>query len=521
VIRGILSKEFYQHRLLLQLLPFLIICGWALYAGMRELALAGGSQFYNLSWFFWLFFPLFALILANAIVADEFRQRTQVFLEGLPVPRFVFLSVKYAVGMFATCFTAALLLGVTSVLNWSSEGISSRFAFLLVIKTLLWAWFCWSALFAFAFLGRYRFATGFVLILTLLFLENQLEIKVSRFGPFSLIGEQFAYERDVIPTAAITTTLAFIFVLTAIGFAFGMFRDATMANILAEKMSFREKLVITAMIFCMFFIIGSVVDRQKSTEPLEMPGAIDLTYARGTVSVAAAVAKLNDEENDALERHAQAVSKMLDEMGEYLDIPRLPKLFLVHRGDLDPDRFELGDLDTRQGVLIRLNALENGTDNEKWLRMVIRSVLMAHQHGRLDSDTRDWVVTGFSVWWPARNDASFIEQQVASDVSSSEVVNRDLRESDLVRWRAYKKEVGESRAQLVAGKILVSLSEKITPESMRAFLRTVLAYRAPYDFRATIHDYWYSVPSTLRTTAQLNLSDLIPPMPQTRKETGP
>lgn len=149
MIRGILSKEFYQHRFLLLLLPFLIPCGWFLYGGMRELTLSGGSQFYNLSWFLWLFFPLFSLILANAIVADEFRQRTQVFLEGLPVPRFVFLLVKYMLGFLVSSFTAILLLGVTMLLNWFSEGISPRFAVLLVTKTWLWAWFCWSAFFAF------------------------------------------------------------------------------------------------------------------------------------------------------------------------------------------------------------------------------------------------------------------------------------------------------------------------------------------------------------------------------------
>ncbi len=521
MIRGILNKEFYQHRLLLLLLPFLIPCGWLLYGGMRELTLLGGSQFYNLSWFLWLFFPLFSLILANAIIADEFRQHTQVFLEGLPVPRFVFLMVKYLLGMSVTLFTAILLLGVSMLLNRLNEGMSARFAGLLLIKTSLWAWFCWSALFAFAFLGRYRFATGFLLILTLLFLENQLDIKVSRFGPFALIGEQYAYERFEIPIIPIVYTLGLISIFTGIGFAFGLFRDANMASMLAEKMSFREKLAMTAMIISVIFVIGSVVERQKSTEPLYLPGAIDIAYARGTISAAAAVATPKDEELDAIQRHAKSIRELLDELGEYLSVASLPKIYLVHRPDFGSGRFELGDLDTRQGVLIRMNATRTMPEDERWLRMVIRSVLMAHQHDRLDSDTRDWVVTGFAVWWPARNDTSRIKAEMDLDEASSDQSGRELSVSDLLRWRAYKNEMGEIRAEKSAGRLLATLSEKTTPESLRNFLVRVLGYRAPYDVRATIHDSWYSVRSVLRATTKLELADLVNPSRELGKEVGP
>jgi hypothetical protein len=426
--------------------------------------------------------------------------------------------VKYSLGLLVTLFTAILLLGVTMLLNWFNEGMSARFAGLLLIKTSLWAWFCWSALFAFAFLGRYRFATGFILIITLLFLENQLDIKVSRFGPFALIGEQFAYERFEIPIVSIAYTLGLIAVFTGIGFAFGLFRDANMASMLAEKMSFREKLATTAMIISVFFVIASVIERQKSTEPLYLPGAIDVAYARGTVSVAAAVAAPKDEELSAIQRHAKSTSELLNEVGDYLRIASLPKLYLVHRPDFKSDRFELGDLDTRQGVLIRMNATNNAPDDKRWQRMVVRSVLMAHQHNRLDSDTRDWVVTGFAAWWTSRNDHAGITQGNELDEGNSDQSVRDVSASDLRRWRAYKKEVGESRAEQAAGRLLITLSEKAAPDSLREFLVGVLGYQASYDFRATIHDYWYSVSSVLRSKTKLKLSDLITSSPENGTE---
>ncbi len=509
VIRGILSKEFYQHRLLLLWLPILITCGWVLFLGMKELMLLGGSQFYNLSWFLWFIFPLFTLLLANSLIADEFRKSTQLFLEGLPVSRFAFLAVKYVIGMLAAVLTALLLVGMTSSTQWNSEGLSLRFALVLWIKTLLWAWFCWAASFALAFLGRYRFIIGFIVVFTLLFVERELEIQVTHFGPFHLIDEQYAYERYEIPMVAIGTTLGIILLLTILGFVFGIVRDATLASMLAEKMSYREKLTMTALVAFVLFVIASVIERQTAAEPLYLPGSVDVSSARVAVSVSAAVSSPTTAEMEALQGHADSMMDHLDEVAEFLNIKNLPKVFLVHRRDFDPDRYELGDLDTRQGVLIRLNAIASAPDGERWLRMAIRSVLLAHQHNRLDSDTRDWVVTGFPIWWLARSDKGRIVQEFAVANSVSQDDASSLSESELVRWRAYKKRVGEERAQLAAGAIMFSLSERAKAEDMRAFLSHVLGYEAPYDFRATIHDYWYSVSSVLRATTGLTLADLV------------
>ena len=141
MIRAILSKEFHQHKFILVILPFLMTLSWRLYMGRGQLTELGGSQFYNLTWFLLLLFPLFALVVANALISDEYRQRTQVFLEGLPVPRWVFLLVKYFVGLWISTLTAMVLLGTLFWLEWSRESLTTRFASLLCLRTFLWAWF--------------------------------------------------------------------------------------------------------------------------------------------------------------------------------------------------------------------------------------------------------------------------------------------------------------------------------------------------------------------------------------------
>ncbi len=39
----------------------------------------------------------------------------------------------------------------------------------------------------------------------------------------------------------------------------------------------------------------------------------------------------------------------------------MPRLYLVHRRDMDSGEFENGELDTRQGCLVRLNLLKTST----------------------------------------------------------------------------------------------------------------------------------------------------------------
>jgi hypothetical protein len=509
VIRAILSKEFHQHKFILVILPFLMTLSWRLYMGRGQLTELGGSQFYNLTWFLLLLFPLFALVVANALIADEYRQRTQVFLEGLPVPRWVFLLVKYFVGLWISTLTAMVLLGTLFWLEWSRESLTTRFASLLCLRTFLWAWFVWSGFFAFAFLGRYRIAIGVITFLILVFLESELGFGITQFGPFELIGSKFPYDRTEYPTVAVGYTLGLICIFSATGFSFGLARDTTLANMLSEKMSFREKISIAVVFFGCMVTIGSMADQRKSTEQLDLPGSIDLEYKRGIAHAAPSDKHPSQEVFTALEEHLQSSCAVLDEMAEYLRIESLPKLFLIHRPDYGSDKFEVGKIDTRQGVLIRLNAIETHPEDPQWVRVLVRSVLIAHQHERLDSDRREWIVTGFSSWWPARKDSALIDQEIATYQTTQAEEKPKPVVSDLLAWRAYKKKTGDEHARYQAVLLIRTLRQKSDPEAMRNFFSEVLGYCPPYDFRASIHDHWYSVESVLKKRLNLTLADLI------------
>lgn len=517
MIRAILAKEFYQHRILLLTLPPLVTLGYIIFISLNKLSVSGGSLFYNLSWFLWSVFPLFILTLFNALISDEYRQRTQIFLEGLPLPRFVFLLVKYLMGVMVSFLLAAVFLGVTILNSWHEELITWHFFCLLSIRTLLWVWLCCSFLFLLAFLGRYRFAFGIFTVLLLLLLSRLYDTQPGRIGPFQLMGDQFAYERFEIPAVAIGYAMAISVVSTAIGFSFGLARDAALASMLAEKMSFREKIAICGVLLSLMWFSVSVSERQQSIAPLHLPGSVDTVFSRGTVSAAAAMVNPGHEVVEALERHSKSASLLLDEVSDYLDIQSLPTVFFVHREDFKAGRYESGNIDTRQGVLIRFNAVENTPGSEQWKRTIIRSVLLAHQHNRLDSDTRDWVVTGFAAWWAADKDGRSINAELVAAGMLNDNWVEELSESDLAAWRAYRKRVGDQQCELVAGALIAALNAESTPESTREFLCEVLGYSAPHDIRAMIHDYWYSVDSVLASSTKLTFEDICKPVREALK----
>lgn len=514
MIIGILQKEWHQHRLLIFFSSLLLVSGLVCFLEMSLLREASGSNFFLLSWVLWLLLPLHSLMLANALIADEFRQKTQIFLEGLPLSRFAMLLVKYLLGLTVSLSVAFALLGLTMLFSFRSEAIAGRFAALLILKTALWAWFSWSAMFVLGFLGRYRLIIGTAVLVLLMVLKDPLEVPVDRHGPFELTGQQFAYERVVVPVAALKETALLISALTMIGFWFGLARDASLASMLAEKMSSREKFALTAVVLGGAAAIAGVSDRIRMTEPLYLPGAVDTDYGYGKISAAAAVAQPTDKEIEALANHSRAASQVLCEVAEYLDIPQMPLLFIVHRADFKPGKFERGDLSSQQGVLIRMNAVRNPPDDLEFTRYVIREIISARQHRRLDSDTRGWVLHGFAIWWPVREEIGSVHELMKSLPSAGGTQPAATGTDGLAvdadgfsRWLARSKELGEERSKLVAATAVLVLNQS-GADRQKVFLQRVLGYQAPYDFRATVHDYWYSLPSTLYQTVDMDLNEL-------------
>ncbi len=506
MISGLVEKEVRQHTTLLIFITLVMLTGLFVLGSNKFLAQAGGSAFSLFSILWFLMLPLATLVLATGLVAAEFRNKTQLFLEGLPLPRWKMLAVKYLLGLAVVTACTTFLLAGAWWMGRNAEVMTLNFALLLFTKSLGWSWFCWSVCFAHGFLGRYRGWVGVTLVLGLLSIQ-QMGVMVTRFGPFHLISQHFSYERFVWPVEALWVTAALILVLTSAGFALGMVRDATVAAMMSEKMSTREKIVLTTMALAAVVAIGAIYEKQESLTPLNLPGSVDRREGAASVSVAAAVAVPSPAEEQALDAHATAVAGMLAEAGAYLDCASLPPVYLVHRRDFTAKQFEIDESKSPKRIIIRRNLVMTSPSDTEFQSQIVVSVLGVHQLGRLSSDTRGWILDGFAAWWPVRKrvqtPADFMKLHPLGEVPPV----RTLQENDLVNWLMTIKDLTPAQQSALAGLGMVALGE-YGEQPRQRFLAKVLGYPAPLDVRAALHDWFHPVSRIMKSTTGGDLESL-------------
>jgi hypothetical protein len=512
MIVALIEKEMRQHGAMLFLFWAFIGAGFYFLKSNEILASVGGSGFYLVAWIHFVLFPLACLVLGNALIATEFRQKTQIFLDGLPLPRWKMVAVKYCCGLVAAQLTALMPLAVAIGIAWNEEAMDATFVILLVVKTSFWAWFCWAAIFPFSLLGRYRLIVGLIVVMGLMFAQNLGEVPVDRFGPFELIGERFAYERSEFPVLALSITAGLIVLLTVAGFAMSLVRDATLAAMLSEKMSSREKMAMFALGLTGLMIGGSLIERVTETAPLHLPDSMDVVDARVSVSVAAAVALPTEAEREAMQRHSKFAAQLVGEVAAFLSIEKMPKLFLVHRRDLSSAEFQDGELDSRQGCLVRLNLLKTPPSDMTYQSHLIEKLLNVNQHYRLNSDTRGWILEGFAYWWPRRKlgelpAATDLQEPSGKPMVFAQHDMTNITEYDIVHWKKFRQSLTEGTASEFAGQNIEALWAR-NEIACHEFLKATLGYTAPHDVRATLHDWWYNVPSLVGKLLRMDLKEL-------------
>ena len=502
MIRGLLEKEYRQHSRLAVYILLIVVVGQLVLTFNKFINEQGGSSFFLLSKLWFFIIPLVTLVLGTALVATEFRNRTQLFLEGLPMPRWVLLVVKYLIGLGIVLFCTSLLLVGAWWNGRNAEAMSVNFYLLLFVKSVAWAWFCWAVCFAHGFLGKYRGWTGVLLISGLIWLQSMGIVSVTHTGPFELISDRFAYERFVWPVDALWVTGTLITAITLAGFAFGLIRDGTVAAMLSEKMSMREKIFFTFIAFVAVFGATKFKMQVDSEKPLSLPGSVGFKRGAAMVFAAAAVTDPTAEERQALAAHATAAGEMLEQIGVYLECKFLPPVYLIHRRDLEMNAESQVGLNQ---VEIRVNLLKVHPGDRGLQEGIIQSVLSANQCGRLDSDTRGWLLQGFPVWWPVRATAKTPAEFIKLPGHGEKPVVLTLCRWDLENWLKTKERMTEAEQSISAGLAMIVLGD-YGDEPRRRFLAAILGYSAPKNASATLHDWLHPVGSTFKSTTGSDLS---------------
>ena len=505
MIRSLIEKELRQHRTLLGFILLLLALGQLALFSNKHLGNAGGSGFSLLSQLWSYILPPAALVLGTGLVATEFRNKTQLFLEGLPMPRWMMLLVKYLFGLGIIFICVVTLLTGAWLKGRSAEVMTVNFSALLAVKSMGWAWFCWSVCFAHGFLGRYRAWTGVLFVFGLLILEDMGDGVVSNFGPFELISGRFAYERFVWPVEALWVTAALILGMTLAGFALGLVRDATVASMISEKMSIREKVVLLIAVTAALISLGALREKSASQKPLNLPGAVDFKRKLASVSVAAAVAVPTPEEEQALSAHATATGEMLEQMGTYLECKSLPPVYLIHRRDFSRETIEVDDKQSNQLVLIRCNLVAQNPTDADFQSRILKAVVGSQQLGRLSSDARGWMLEGFATWWPVRDKVQTAAEFMKLTHHEKTISKRTLQSSDLESWLKTAENMTLAEQRTVTGLGMIALGD-YGDERRRRFLATVLGYSAPENALAMLHDWFHPVEHALKSITGEDLS---------------
>ncbi len=509
MIRGLVEKELRQHGMSLAFLLIVFLGSTALLNTNRNVASLTGSPLESLHIVLIFLLPLAGAFLGQVLIASEFRHKTQLFLEGLPLPRWWMLAVKYAFGLLVLLLGASM----TSVIAWKRahgvDALTPHFATIVALKSIAWIWFIYSVFFAHGFLGRYRVITALGGLIGLIALQSH-GVPVGEFPAFRLMDQRFAYERINIPALDLWITSGMALLFTVGGFAMGLMRDATIASMLAERMSSRERLILTFAGIAALVSFSYITEQKDAAAPVVIPGSFDVERGLVRVSASAAVDSPLSGETAALKRIAGSVADDLDAMATYLGCTHMPPVFIVHRRDLSASQLENGELKPKQGLMVRTNLMAPGFDEDALKAWIIREILLLKSSERAGLERNAWVLDGFPRWWRQTRGAQPKSGENPLEFQKpTAAMPKDFTAKTLERWLLVQQQVGKDKATNLASTGLAFLAEKHGSEACRGFLASMLAQDVPPDARGWFRDVVNTMPHRFRKSASISLDAFV------------
>ena len=507
MIRGLLEKELRQHGIALLFVLLLLVAGVGVILQNKFLHTSFGTTFAGVRFLLLTFMPLACLVLGQALVVSEYRHKTQLFLEGLPLPRWRMIALKYGMGLLLLLVAVVVVLITAWSQSLAADVVTPRFLWLLGLRSLCYVWFLWSLFFAHGFMGRYRVVFGILALFVIRVDINIPPIDFGLIGPFELIGDRFAYERFEVPGIQLIVTAFYAVFWTSFGLILGLARDATIGAALAQRMNAREKIILTIVLFAGILMMAEYKDQRKAPAPVLLPGAVEVIRGNVQVTVASAVNQPTEEENAVLEAIARRVSDELCAVSVFLRCEKMPPVFIVHRRDLKPGILKEGDILQEQGLMVRANLTAKEFDRDALLRWVVRGTLARRSFGRLSLERNAWVFRGFTNWWFGR--FSSMDQNPKELQDALLAMPPDFSVRDLDRWLTLYKKNGDAKACALASTGLHVLASKYGEEATRNFLASVLGVEVKKGSMAWFRDVFNPVSSRFRKATGVTLDRFV------------
>ncbi len=509
MIRGLLEKEFRQHGVAFGFLLAVPVAADLLLAQSHRFTQLTGTSLESLHITVLFFSPLVCFLLNQILISGEFRNRTQLFLEGLPLPRWRMIAVKYVLGALVALAAIGIAFAASLWKSAQKDALTWMFSGILASRCVAWTLFAFGIFFALAFLGRYRIPIGVLSILGLI-LAGERGIPVSRFCAFQLIDPRFSYERINYPGAEVGQTLAFAAGFAVLGFWLGLMRDATVAALLAERMSARERLALTFVCFGAVMGMAYISAEHNNALPVSLPGAYEVDRGPAHVAAAPAVDMPSAAENAAARRIAEAVATDLQAVASYLGCSTMPAVFIVHRRDFEKNRFENGDLKMTQGLMVRANLTAADFDEKLLHRWIVHEVLIVKSSGRANLEKNAWVLDGFPLWWEeTRGSQPSVAGQSTQLTEARAAMPGEFSVDSLKTWYGVRKAAGNDKSRALAWSGLSLLAARHGADDCQRFLAAMLGRDVSKDARGWLREVFHPMAAQFHRTTGMELKAFV------------
>jgi hypothetical protein len=498
--RALIIKELRQHWLPFLLIACLMVVGYLL-AVIAVAATDSGSLFQGLLFFLQTVLLLGILVLCNRLVVCEYHSRTQLFVESLPVSRSRMIMVKYLLGLALVWLSISAIFVFSFLISLQGELLTARFLAIMAARAYTFGWCLYTFFFMMGLMGRYRVAIYILCFVGLFALDTLTEVELARFGPFVLVNGRFAFERILFPQQALLVTLGIglgFFLLTLI---LSLIREGTVATLLAEKMTHREKITVTVVILAFLFTV-SLFDENQAKQPFDLQNAVSARQGEVIVEVSS-----QEDDDGRGQQFAQLIADEVSAMQAYLGLANPPRIFVTQWSALDPDRFERADLENAEGLLVRANFHSEQWEDGRFLSWLLRELLIVWSEERLQWEPNLWLLDGFSVYWTCRDGAGVQRDRRQLELRAAYGRQQRFSSLHITEWLRYRERVGEDIAAAVAWRGLETLRVSQGEQRFRAFLRAAMDCSVPADIRGMLQAWFHPVPDLLKQHGGLSYPD--------------
>jgi hypothetical protein len=383
--------------------------------------------------------PLIAVFLGHRLIATEYFGRTHLFLEGLPIPRALFVSVKavlFALLLVTPAFGSLLLMfGIASL----RESVDAGYFGVVLARTTLWAFFLFAFFFATALAGRWRTPIYLLLALTAWALDSIAHVGAADHGPLALVGHTFVLERRALPVEPLVTTLVASVALCALGAALALGRGGSLAGSLAGRLSARERSAVGGLVIAAMISISAVDQEPERFDPIVAgPGWLTSETPRLRLYFGAA------EREPTARRVFAVVAADLSALAPIVGAEVIPPVFVVLREGLGREEVERED----ESAVPVVRASPATAAGAGLRAAVVRQVILSRTEGRADFEPAAWLLPAFSGWFAAQGagtvDPALVRRALYA--TRGRRVDREL----VRRWHRTRERLGEPIADALA-----------------------------------------------------------------------